>query len=64
MDNQQTKDGYRKDYKKEHQLMRRNLWTQVWSLTANANDCKEASTATTYADIALEEFDERFREID
>lgn len=58
-----TKDGYSKDYRKEHELMRRQLWIQAWSLTANANDCKSPETATSYANKALKEFDTLFEEI-
>lgn len=44
-------------YKRE----RRQVWSNAWALTANANDCKSASTATAYADKCLEAFDLRFR---
>ena len=59
-----TKDGYSKDYSKEHELMRRQLWIQAWSLTANANDCKSPDTATSYANKALIAFDKEFKVID
>jgi hypothetical protein len=49
-----------KSYEQEHQLMRRKVWCDAWSSTANANDCKSTKTATAYADAALEAFDERF----
>lgn len=44
-------------YKRE----RRQVWSNAWALTANANDCKSPSTATSYADRCLEAFDLRFR---
>lgn len=49
-----------KDYKQEHELMRRKIWGDAWSMTANANDCKNSSTATKFADAALAAFDSRF----
>lgn len=49
-----------KSYKQEHELMRRKVWSDAWSMTANANDCKATDTATRYADAALKAFDERF----
>ena len=39
---------------------RRQVWSNAWSLTANANDCKSPDTATRYADACLREFDKRF----
>lgn len=49
-----------KSYAQEHELQRRRLWAEVWSSTASANDCKNPSTATVWADKALEAFDGRF----
>jgi hypothetical protein len=49
-----------KDYEQEHELMRRQVWRDAWAMTANANDCKSAATATKYADAALKAFDARF----
>lgn len=49
-----------KDYKHEHELLRRQVWRDAWSMTANANDCKSTRTATEYADAALNAFDARF----
>lgn len=39
---------------------RRQVWSNAWAMTANANDCKSAATATHYADACLREFDKRF----
>ena len=50
-----------KDYKQEHELIRRQVWQNAWTATAGANDCKSTCTATKYADAALEAFDERFK---
>ena len=44
-------------YKRE----RRQVWSNAWALTANANDCKATKTATHYADECLAAFDLRFR---
>ena len=40
--------------------MRIQLWCEVWSKTASANDCKTPETATTFADAAIRAFDKRF----
>lgn len=40
---------------------RHNVWLQAWSAVANANDCKSSSTATAWADRALNDFDQRFK---
>ena len=53
-----------KDYKNEHQLMRRRVWSDAFSATASAYDCKTTGTASKYADAALVRFDELFRELD
>lgn len=44
----------------KHEEMRKQVWSSAWSATANANDCKEKTTATSWADHALAEFDKRF----
>lgn len=44
-----------------HELERRQVWANVWAMTANANDCKHTSTATRYADVAMQEYDNRFK---
>ena len=49
------------DYRQEHELLRRELWSRAWTYTASANDCKSTKTATVYADAALEAFDNRFK---
>lgn len=50
-----------KDEKLSHNEQRKQLWSNAWCATANANDCKRPSTATMYADEALKAFDERFQ---
>ena len=47
--------------RQKHKEQRKELWIRAWCATANANDCKYTSTATKYADTALEEFDKRFK---
>lgn len=49
-----------KTFKQEHELMRQRVWSDAWCATANANDCKESSTATAWADKALKAFDSKF----
>ena len=36
------------------------VWTMAYCYTANANDCKDTSTAVRYADRALDEFRRKF----
>ncbi|AAQ64166.1 hypothetical protein KVP40.0095 [Vibrio phage KVP40] len=48
----------------DHELQRRDVWLKAWCHTANANDCKETSTATSYADACLAAFDRRFEAIE
>jgi len=43
-----------------HELIRKQVWSDAWSATASANDCKHPDTATEYADAALRAFDKRF----
>lgn len=38
------------------------VWIKAWCATANANDCKSPSVATSFADKALTAFLERFPE--
>lgn len=42
------------------EVERRQVWSNAWAMTANANDCKRPETATHYADTCLKEFDKRF----
>lgn len=43
-----------------HEEMRKQLWIDAWSRTANATTCISSDTATRWADSALEAFDRRF----
>lgn len=45
----------------QHEKERRQVWSNAWAMTANANDCKSPSTATNYADACLREYDNRFK---
>lgn len=39
---------------------RRQLWIDAWCAVASAWNCKEPIAATSWADKALKEFDNRF----
>jgi hypothetical protein len=43
-----------------HEQMRQQVWSNAWTATANANDCKDSKVATGWADKALAAFDVRF----
>ena len=49
-----------KSFKQEHELIRQQLWVNAWCSVANANDCKEAASATNWANKALQDFDKKF----
>lgn len=49
---------YEKQY--QHETLRKKLWIEAWSSTANAVTCTTHDTATKWADSALEAFDQRF----
>lgn len=50
-----------KSYTQEHELMRRRVWGAAWASTAGAANCSSSKIATRWADIALKEFDVRFK---
>ncbi|RKZ95339.1 MAG: hypothetical protein DRQ40_03885 [Gammaproteobacteria bacterium] len=41
-------------------IMRQHVWSQAWFSTASAANCTKVESATRYADVCLEEFNERF----
>jgi hypothetical protein len=45
----------------EHEFMRRELWCNAWVATAKSSNCVAHKTCTTFADVALREFDMRFK---
>lgn len=49
-----------KDEIKEHDLIRKKLWADVWAYTAGASNSTHAEACTKWADRALKDFDERF----
>ena len=46
---------------KEYDSIRMKLWADVWVAVSNSSTCLEMLTATRWADRALKEFDERFK---
>jgi hypothetical protein len=52
-----------KDPLVHHGNLRKQLWINAWTATANATNCVSSATATDYADAALAAFDKRFPEI-
>jgi hypothetical protein len=51
-----------KDEILRHQEQRKQLWIDAWVKVAGASNCVNKTTATSWADKALEEFDNRFKQ--
>lgn len=49
-----------KEENEQRDLIRQKLWVHVWEATASADNYKNPSTPTLWADAALHAFDERF----
>lgn len=49
-----------KDYSKEHEDLRKQMWLTAWCQVAGALGCTETKTADRWADEALKSFDQRF----
>lgn len=50
-----------KDYKQEHLLARKKLWSDVFVAYTSASNSTSKDGGVTWADFALEAFDERFK---
>ena len=50
-----------KDYKQEHLLARKKLWSDVFVAYTSASNSTSKNGGVTWADFALEAFDERFK---
>lgn len=44
-----------------HEQARKKLWCDAWIATAGSSNCVDSAVATTYADNALRQFDDRFK---
>lgn len=44
-----------------HEELRKKLWVNAWVNVAAAATCTDPKAATRWADIALNDFDERFK---
>ena len=49
---------------KDIETTRMQLWADAWVQVANASNCTNMSSPTSWADEALAQFDERFKEED
>ena len=50
------------DYKEEHKNLRKQIWIDVYVAYVGAANATNPDGASTWADIALQRFDERFDE--
>ncbi len=46
---------------KDHEVVRKQLWSEVYVAYVSAANATNPNGAARWADIALEEFDKRFR---
>jgi len=53
-----------KDYKKEHELMRRKLWIDVAARVGGSDNCMHEHTMSNFANSALEKFDKKFKQFE
>lgn len=45
-----------------HQEIRKKLWADVWVAMANSSTCMTDAVATSWANMAVKEFDKTFAE--
>jgi hypothetical protein len=45
----------------EHETLRREAWVRAWVHTAQASNCTNPKSCTTFADACLQDYDERFK---
>lgn len=50
-----------KDYKEEHELVRKELWIKIAYAYVNSSNSTSKEYASKWADQVLEDFDERFK---
>ena len=50
-----------KDYKEEHELVRKELWMRICCAYVNSSNSVNKSYASEWADEVLKEFDKRFK---
>jgi hypothetical protein len=50
-----------KDYKEEHDLVRKELWISIASAYVNSSNSTSKEGAAKWADKVLEDFDSRFK---
>lgn len=48
---------------KDFETQCKQVWVEAWVRTAQSETCVSPNTATKYADVCLEEFKKRFREV-
>lgn len=53
-----------KDYKEEHELVRKELWIRVAVAYVQSSNSTSKEYASTWADRVLDDFDERFKKTD
>ena len=54
--------GYEmKTPEENHDYLRKKLWCDAWVNTASSDTCIDSAAATSFADTALKEFDQRFK---
>ena len=49
-----------KDYKEEHDLVRKELWTRIACAYVNSSNSTNKENASKWADQVLKDFDSRF----
>jgi len=49
-----------KDYKEEHELVRKELWMRIACAYVNSSNSTSKEYASKWADQVLKDFDERF----